>query len=327
VRVDLAGVAGPTRAQAAGSRWRQTSIGLYVPSSVDESVVEQRILEQASRMRRYGAVTAWAALRWHGAAFFDGTTDGGRTRLPVPLVVGRSRLRPDPRVSMSEEQLAPSERVLVDDVWVTTVQRALFDEVRRTRSVWAAVVAIEMAAAARLISVRRFGCYVEKRPAWTGVPFVRTALLHAIDHSRSPQETLMRLCWLFHAALPPPLCNQEVFDLDGRLLGVPDLFDPVAGLVGEYDGADHKEGERHRADVAREERFRDHGLEYFEIVRGDLHNRHRAAQRMLNARSRAKFLPPESRAWTLARPPWRPAPESLDDYLERKGLATGLTTT
>ncbi len=90
VRVDPAGIAGPTRGQATGSRWRQTSIGLYVPSNVDESVVEQRILEQASRIRQYGAVTAWAALRWHGAAFFDGTTDGGRTRLPVPLVVGRS---------------------------------------------------------------------------------------------------------------------------------------------------------------------------------------------------------------------------------------------
>jgi hypothetical protein len=137
----------------------------------------------------------------------------------------------------------------------------------------------------------------------------------------------MRLCWLFDAALPPPVCNRELFDLDGRLLGVPDLFDPVAGLVGEYDGADHKEGERHRADVAREERFRDHGLEYFEIVRGDLRDRRRAAERMLNARSRAKFLPPESCAWTLARPPWRPAPESLDDYLERQGLAARLTTT
>jgi len=137
----------------------------------------------------------------------------------------------------------------------------------------------------------------------------------------------MRLCWLFEAGLPPPLCNQELFDLDGRLLGVPDLFDPVAGLVGEYDGADHKDGERHRADVAREERFRDHGLEYFEIVRGDLRDRRRAAARMLNARSRAKFLPPESGAWTLTRPPWRPAPESLDDHLERAGLAAGLTTT
>ena len=80
----------------------------------------------------------------------------------------------------------------------------------------------------------------------------------------------MRLRWVLDAGLPPPLCNRPLFDLDGNLIGIPDLFDPVAGLVGEYDGADHKDGERHRADVAREERFRDHGLEYFQIVRGDL---------------------------------------------------------
>ena len=33
--------------------------------------------------------------------------------------------------------------------------------------------------------------------------------------------------------------------------------------------------------------------------------------RMRNARARAKFLPPESRAWTLEPPPWRPRPETV----------------
>ena len=101
-----------------------------------------------------------------------------------------------------------------------------------------------------------------------------------------------------------PLCNREVFDLDGRLIGVPDLLDVEAGLVGEYQGEDHKDGARHRKDVEREERFRDHGLEYFELVGGDIARRHVAVTRMLNARRRAKFLPPESRAWTLEPPPW-----------------------
>jgi hypothetical protein len=274
---------------------------------VDDGVVEQRILEQGSRIRTYGAVTGWASLRWQGARFFDGTADAGEGRLPVPLVVGRNRLRPDPRSTIWEEQLAPDDRQEIDGLWCTTAHRAIFDEMRRNRQIRAAVVVVEMAVAAGLTSVARFTAYVTPgRNSWTGVPFVRTALLLAIDDSRSPQETRMRLCWVIDADLPDPLCNREVFDLDGNLIGVPDLFDPVAGLVGEYDGADHKDGVRHRRDVAREERFRDHGLEYFEIVGGDLRNRGLVVARMLNARRRAKFLPPESCAWTLTPPPWWP---------------------
>ena len=270
-------------------------------------MVEQRILEQAARIRTYGAVTGWASLRWQGANFFDGTTSACVRELPVPLVVGRYRLRPDPRCTVSEEQLAPTERVEIDGIWCTTVERAVFDEMRRTREVRTAVVVIEMAVAAGLTKVASYARYIAPgRNAWTGIPFVRKALLLAIDDSRSPQETRMRLCWVLDAELPPPLCNRELFDLDGNLIGIPDLFDPVAGLVGEYDGADHKDGQRHRRDVAREERFRDHGLEYFEVVGGDLRDRGLMVARMLNARSRARFLPPESCSWTLTPPPWWP---------------------
>jgi hypothetical protein len=294
-----------------------------VPDTADDSIVEQRIVEQAGRISIYGAVTAWAALRWHGATFFDGTADGGRVTLPVPLIVNK-RQRRDPRVSLTQEQLAPTEWSVVDGVPVTTVQRALFDEVRRIPSVREAAVAIGMAAAARLISARLFARYVAQRNAWTGVPHARKAVALGFDDCRSPQEYRMLLCWLLDAEFPMPHCNQELYDLDGRLIGIPDLFDEEAGLVGEYDGEDHKDGARHRKDVAREERYRDHGLEYFEVVGGDLRQRHLVVTRMHNARRRAKFLPPESRAWTLEPPPWRPPYEALDDYLVRIGLADQL---
>jgi len=326
VPIDPEGLVGPTRGQAQRGRFRATSRGLYVPSEVDSDVVEQRILEQSARIRRYGAVTGWAALRWRGANFFDGLADGGRTVRPVPLVVGLAKLRGDWRIALSQEQLAPSERELVDGVWCTTVQRAVFDEMRAARSLREAVVVLDMAAAARLISVHLMGEYVAKRSAWTGVPRVREALLLASDDSRSPQETRMRLVWVLDARLPTPLCNRPVFDLRGNLLGIPDLLDPVAGLVGEYDGADHKEGERHREDVAREEVFRNHGLEYFEIVGGDLRDRDGSATRMRSARTRAKFFAPVSRQWTLEVPPWYDVPEDLDDYLARTGRSPALVT-
>ena len=112
----------------------------------------------------------------------------------------------------------------------------------------------------------------------------------------------MRLVWVIDARLPPPLCNKPLFDLRGKLLGYPDLFDPVAGVVGEYDGTDHTRQDRRKSDAAREELFRDHGLEYFDLVRGDLADTERVVRRMHGARSRAKFLPPDQRKWTLEPP-------------------------
>ena len=222
-----------------------------MPVDTDENVVEQRIFEQGSRITSYGAVTGWAALRWRGASFFDGT-DGSGERLPVPLVVGDFRLQEDPRVAISRAQIAPTERTLIGDLWCATVQRALFDEMRFAGGVRGAVVAMDMAAAARLISVRLMTQLRRLPPSvdWRGSRCAGAAA--GLDHSRSPQETRMRLVWVVDAGLPPPLCNVPVFDCAGRLLGIPDLLDPVAGVVGEYNGADHKELDRRRADNVRE---------------------------------------------------------------------------
>jgi hypothetical protein len=298
---------------------------LYVPSSVDGDVVEQRILEQGARIRAYGAVTGWAALRWRGATYFDGLGYDGEP-LPVPLIL-HDAIRPDPRFTQTEAQLAVSECEEMDGLRVATVQRALFDEVRRIPAVREAGLAIAMTAAARMISSHLFSRYVAQRNAWTGVPHARKAAALGFDECWSPQEYRMLLCWVLDAELPVPVCNRELYDLDGRLLGIPDLLDAEAGLVGEYQGEDHKDGPQHRKDVAREQRYRDHGLEYFELVGGDLANRPRAVARMRNARARAKFLPPESCAWTLEPPPWRAHRETLDAYLERIGLADTLWRT
>ena len=326
LHIDPEGLVGPTPNQARSKGWRRTAWGMHVPVEADEEVVEQRIVEQSGRICQYGAVTGWASLRWQGASYFDGTTDLGRTRLPVPLIVA-GKQHSDPRCTVTQEQLAPSEWSVVDGLGCTTIQRALFDEVRRIPSVREAACAIAMAAAASQISRRLFAMYVAQRTAWTGVPHARKALALARDECWSPQEFRMLLVWLLDAGLPEPLCNRALYDLDGRLIGIPDLLDVEAGLVGEYQGEDHKSGARHRKDVEREERYRDHGLEMFEVVGGDLPRRQLVVQRMLSARARAKFLPPESRAWTLTTPPWRSEPESLDAYLHRIGRADQLWRT
>src|SRR5262245_52559083 len=99
---------GPTRMQARGKAWRRTSRGLYVPACTPESV-EQRIAEAAAVLPVYGAVTGWAALRWMGGRWFDGTSAHGPR--PVTVALMDSSIRPQPGIAISEERLAPSEIV------------------------------------------------------------------------------------------------------------------------------------------------------------------------------------------------------------------------
>lgn len=325
--MDPAGVEGPTWRAANGPRFERVSSGLYAP--VDRpKVVEQRIVEQASRLKpdgTSGCVTAWAALRWHGASFFDGVEADGTTPLPVPLVVGGGgrKLRQVAGSTVSREQLPLTEREVVDGVPVTTVPRALFDELRRRRELWAAVGAIEMAAAAGLTSVFLFAAYVGNQNSRIGAPLAREACSLAVDELRSPREAWLLRVWQLLAGLPEPLVNHPVYDLQGRRLGIPDLFDPIAGLVAEYDGAHHQLGDNPQRDLEREDRFRDHGLEYVAVVRG--HGRSAVARRLVAARARARFLAPADRTWTTDRPPWDPEPEDLTTRLLRLGLGPYLS--
>jgi hypothetical protein len=304
VRIDPRGKSGPTRQQARSKQWRRSAHGWLVPATVDSSVVEQRIIEQAVRLPTTGAVTGWASLRWQGAAFFDGTADGGRTLLPVPLLPGRvGNLRPSERCLIVREGLPPYDRIKVAAIGCTTPCRAVFDEVRMRGHLRDGVVAADMACAAGLLTADELVAYVATRQAWTGVPLARLVVVLVSDHSRSPMETRLRLVWVIDAGLPPPLCNRAVFDLQGRLLGYPDLLDEQAGMVAEFDGAHHRTAQQHRADVVREALFRDHGLEYAAFVGADVHDHALAADRLHRTRARARFLPPDQRAWTLDPPP------------------------
>jgi hypothetical protein len=286
------------------------------------------VLEQSVRLPPHGAVTGWAACRLRGAAFFDGLARDGVTDKPVPLAIGEhTAIRRDHRISVSRERLDPAEVSLVQGVPCTKIRRALFDEMREARDEREAVVAMDMVAAAELASISRMRTYVGGRAGWKGVPQVRRALDLADENSMSPSETRMRLIWLLDAELPAPLCNQPVFDLRGRLIGIADLLDPVAGVVGEYDGAAHRHARRHRRDVMREDLFRRAGLEYFKVVGLDLGDIDMVVDRMRTTRARARFATSGERGWTLSAPEgWYTSPEesmTLDARLEFRASLHG----
>lgn len=264
-------------------------------------MVEQRILEQAQRLPVGGAVTGWAALRLHRGGFFGGFDGDGRTRLGVPLVLPPdAAIRLNPDISVRRERLPDADLTAVYGIPCTTPLRATFDEMRRVKDVRQAVVVLDMALAAGLLTLEAFRTFVGRREGWKGVREVRSALALADPGSLSPQESLLRLIWELDAGYPRPRCNVAVSDLNGSWIGRPDLLSEVLAVVGEYDGAMHRGRDRHRRDVRREDLFRRCGLETFTVVGADLRNVSLVVERMHAAVSRARLaaLP---RRWMVRR--------------------------
>lgn len=307
VPVDPEGERGPTRGRRSGPRWRRTTPGLFVPSHVCDDVVEQRILEQSQRMGSRAVVTGWAALRLHGGGFFDGLGLDGRTRLPVPIAANGERLRAHPDIHLARDTVPPDEVVVVQGIRCAGVHRALYDEMRRRGTGREATVAADMVLAAGLTSLERMQTYTLSRRWFRDIRRVAACLALADEGSMSPPESRFRMIWEVDAGWGRPLCNRAVLDLDGLFLGIPDLLDPRRGVVGEYAGAHHRDRERHRSDVRREDLFRRAGLEYVETVAGDLADRPLVVGRMRAAESRSGLLP---RGWVLG-----PEPPSLDERL------------
>ena len=150
--------AGRARVSTCPPTWTRTS-----PSSGFSS-------SRCGSVRR-GAVTGWAGCRLHGAAFFDGLAADGRTRLPVPLVTGGTTLRGDASVRvlagpdlLARRRRRPARRP--DDPRRAGALRrhALRGTLRE------AVVAMDMAAAADLVSIRRTRHHLATRTGCRGAP-------------------------------------------------------------------------------------------------------------------------------------------------------------
>lgn len=285
VRVDPAGLLGPTRGAAQGRGWRRTSPGLYVPVSTPDSV-EQRIVEAAGRAGDRGAVTGWAALRLHGDGFCDGRAGDAETNRPVPVVEGRGRVRAHPSVRVSREVLPDDEVVVVHGVRCTTAVRALYDEVRAHPLRWA-VVHADRAFAPRVVDRAAWATYHGGRPWHVRIRHARLVHDLAVTTSRSPGETLLRLIWVLDGGWPAPLCNVLVTDEHGTVVGMPNLLDVDLGVVAEYDGAVHRSRDQHARDLAREHAFHGLGLEYAAFTGPDVGDPRRVVERLAAARQRA----------------------------------------
>lgn len=258
---------------------------------------EQRIVEVAAALPPDAMLTGWAALRLQGAAFFDGR-DPWRKPTPVPVLAGADqRLRADARRRVVRDRLLP-DAWTVAGVLCAPPERAAIDAMRLADDGRDAVVVLDMALAAGLVTVSGVSVAWSQQIRRVGAALVRFALEHARVGSRSPAESRLRMVWTLDATLPEPLLNREVRDSSGRLIGLPDLLDPRTGLVAEYDGAPHRNRDRHRSDNTRRERFLEAGLEPVTVVAGD--SVVEIVRRLRLAHRRAAARPPEMHRWMYA---------------------------
>jgi hypothetical protein len=297
----VAGKAGPTPQQVKSKAWRRTSRGLFVPSSTPQTV-EQQIVEAAAVLPAYGAVTGWAALRWLGGTWFDG--DDPRGSRPVVLALMDSSIRAQPGIAISEERLDPTQIRAHAGIRTTIAAYALLFEIRHARTDGDAVIAADMAAYSDLVSRAELALLVSQCAGWNGIGRGRSVVGLMDENAWSPAEVTMRGVWVNEAGLPRPLANRPVFDLQGRLIGTPDLLDPAAGVAGEYDSELHLDSARRRSDREREEKFRSAGLEPVAMVTGDIGDPWAFIARLHAAYARAARRPGTDRRWTIEQPPW-----------------------
>ncbi|WP_235736510.1 hypothetical protein [Nocardioides alcanivorans] len=276
---------------------------------------EQQILEVGLALRR-GGITGWAALRWYGGTWFHGRASGGLTSRDVP-VASALHLRAPANSVVTEERIAPGDFTVHDGLVCTTPVRSVFNEMRASGDPLRAAMSAEMAFFNDLVSLEELKQYVATHPRFHGVGLARDWLGWLDENAWSPQEVRARQLWTHVAGLPRPLCNQPVFDRRGNLLGIPDLIDEEAGLIGEYAGAHHifQRGQ----DEDREMRFRMVGLEVVTMAAGDSHSPTSTATRLRAARKRARFEAPGRRAWTLEKPHWWVPRETVEERRELWG--------
>ena len=275
---------------------------MYVPSTVDRSSTYQRIVEAAAGTPEATAVTGWAALHWQRARWFEGRAYDG-SPLSVPLALGDTRhLARRSGVQYCYDWLFDDDLIRVDGLPLTRPERSVCIGAMRAKSLEQAVQFIDMAAASDLVSLQEMSVYAERLRGRPRTRRLFSAIQLAVENAWSPLESTTRLRWLARRDVPL-LCNAPLFDADGEHLFTPDLFDPVSGVCGEYDGVVHDETRVRRRDLNREELARVFKIERVAMVSRDLRDV-ASFERRLDAAYARSELHRDSPTWTLEQPSW-----------------------
>ncbi len=292
----------PSHAQLRGPGWRRTSPGRYVPADTAISP-EQRITEVAASLPAYAAIGGWAAAYWMGVRLLDGGGRSGQDLSPVLVSCGvDGKVRRRPGIEVSRERLPDSDITMVRGIRCTTAMRTALDGARLAPTLRDGVVHLDMMLTAGTLGLDGLRTAISRYAGWRGIARSRRAVSLAVEGSRSPPETRMRLVWVLDDGLPALLVNSPVYGAGGRLLGVPDALDPDAATFLEYDGDDHRDLVNHTADNVREELLEEHGLVSVRVTRLDLSGPRTAlVDRMTRTRARGLARDRRLDRWSLTR--------------------------
>jgi hypothetical protein len=178
--------------------------------------------------------------------------------LPVQATLPPRTTRPERRglwVARSRARLVrPVEQVGLPCLPVTQVVGQLAEDLALVDL----VIAIDSAVHQALTTLPEIEAAI--RPRQRGAPLLRRALTFADGRSESPWETVLRV--FYHLCGFGDVEPQHVFtDERGRFVARGDLWLPGTTMLAEYDGEHHRERDRHRADLARENELRRIGVE------------------------------------------------------------------
>lgn len=294
-----------TRGELAGPRWRSPHRGVQALAGCDHDHPLQRIYDAAELLPDEAAIGGWAAAYMSGATDLDGKGWSGRDREDLPLVLPpRLHLARRKHIKHWRSPLAAEDTVVLQGVRVTSPTRTAFDLARRSVDLEHAVVAIDAMARQAGMSPPAVEAYAKTHPRWRGLPLLRRAVALANPRSRSCGESRLRVLWVVDAGLGTPECNPHVVDADGVVVGMPDLLLAEVGLVGEYDGSQHRDLGNHTRDNAREEGFEGLGLVVVRATSLDVGPlRAATVARLVAGYRRAQRVDPDLCSWG-----WRPGP-------------------
>ena len=154
----------------------------------------------------------------------------------VPLATGVA-VRTGMRIRRS--LLMPDEVVARQGLRATGAPRMLRECCGRL-SLTEAVVLIDMALYAQLLTIEELEHWITAQSGRVGIKRLREGLRHAEPLAESPMESRLRML-LVLAGLPRPLANVTIRDPAGTFVRRIDLYYPEYRLGVEYDGSTHRD--------------------------------------------------------------------------------------